>query len=383
MNILIINSGSSSVKFQVINIENEEVKVKGHVDEIGLDSCLFKLNGDSKKTFVKNHDEAISMVLDTINDLNISGVGHRFVHGGIEYDDSVIVDDEVLKKLEHLNDLAPLHNPHNLQGIKACKRLLNVPQVAVFDTSFHKTLVPETKHYALPRDVAEKHSIRRFGFHGLSHNYLLLETKKILEKNDLNIITCHLGNGCSISCIKNSICTDTSMGFTPMQGLVMGSRSGDVDPGAVLFLQKKLGISAEETNTLLNKQSGLKGICGDSDMRLIYRRSLNNDEDAAFALNMFCYRITHYVSAYLGLMKSDTDALVFSAGIGEGAFYVRKQVCDSLKHLGIIINDEKNMINNGLITSPTIISSESSKIKVLVIPTNEELMIAKETHKLI
>lgn len=383
MNILIINSGSSSVKFQVINAENEEVLLKGHVDGIGLSSCLLKFNGETKEAQVKDHTEAISLVLSVVKDLNISGIGHRFVHGGTKYGKPVIINEEILKELESLNDLAPLHNPHNLEGIKACKKLLDAPQVAVFDTSFYHDLAPETKNYALPREFSEKHGIKRFGFHGVSHNYLLLEAKKLLEKEKINIITCHLGNGCSISCIKESKCLDTSMGFTPLQGLIMGSRSGDIDPGIIVFLQKKLCLNAQEIDTLLNKESGLKGLCGDSDMRKIHERASGNDELAIFALNMFCYKLTHYLGAYLGLMKAETDAIVFSAGIGEGAHYVRKQVCDSLKHLGIIINQEKNMTNNGLITTPNIISDDSSKIKVIVIPTNEELMIAKEAYKLI
>ena len=383
MNVLVINCGSSSVKFCVFDVSQQLSLVAGVVDGIGLDSCLFKQDSGSERVFVKSHKEALSLILDKVKGYDIRAVGHRFVHGGLKYRDSVVVSPSILKELEALEGLAPLHNPHNLAGIKACTDLLSVPQVVVFDTSFFKDLPLRASSYALPKSLSSKFNLTKFGFHGISHKFLAREARELLGREAVNVITCHLGNGASVSCVKHNVCIDTSMGFTPLQGLVMGSRSGDVDPGLLLHLIRDCGFSVDDVDNILNKESGLKGLCGDSDMRKVYSRVVSGDDDAVLALDVFCYRVVHYVSAYLGVMKADTHAIVFSAGIGEGGFYVRKKVCDSLKHLGVVINYDKNMINKGLITEPSVISDSSSKIKVLVIPSNEELMIAQEVADLL
>ena len=383
MNVLVINCGSSSVKFEVVDTSKKKCLVKGHVDGVGLDSCVFRFGDESEKVFLKNHDEALNLVLKKLDLSTIQGIGHRFVHGGSHYNKPVLLTSKVISDLEKLNELAPLHNPHNLAGIRACAGKTGVPQVAVFDTAFYSELPEKVYTYALHKDLIKKHKLRKYGFHGISHNYLVEQTKELLAREKINLISCHLGNGSSVSCIKNNKCVETSMGFTPLEGLVMGTRSGDVDPGLVLFLQNKLKLSNSDVNDLLNKKSGLKGLTGKSDMRSVYEDVLNNDNDASLALDIFCHRLVKYIGSYLAAMQDETHALVFSAGIGEGAFYVRKKVCDSLKHLGVVIDYDKNMADKGLIKKPKIISSSDSKIKVLVIPTYEELMIALETESLL
>ena len=383
MNVLVINSGSSSLKFQVIDEAKRDVLLKGHVDGIGLDSCAFKFNGEVFDLSVKNHVEAIKLVLSKIDGFKIDVVGHRFVHGGTLYKESVIVSDKVLEDLEALASLAPLHNPHNLEGIRACMSVLDVPQVTVFDTSFHQTIPKYAATYALPKNLVEEHKIQKYGFHGTSHNYLMLEAKRLLGRGKVNLVTCHLGNGASVSCIKHSKCIDTSMGFSPLQGLVMGTRSGDVDPGLVLFLQEKLKMSSSDVCDLLNKKSGLLGLSNSSDMRDIYSKILDGDVDASLALDVFVYRLIHYIGAYFALMGEDVHAVVFSGGIGEGAFYLRKKVALMLKHLGVSIDFDKNMKNNGFITESSVISTSSSKVKLLVIPANEELLIALDCARLL
>lgn len=383
MNILVINSGSSSVKYKIINPENKKILSYGHVDGIGLDSCTFIKEDTSEKVFIKNHEDAIALVLNSVDKKSIDAVGHRFVHGGSKYSESIVVNNYVVEDLKSLIDLAPLHNPHNLAGIVAAKKLLDVPQVIVFDTAFHESIPKKANSYALPKKLVDEHGLKKFGFHGISHKYLAQEAKDLLGRENVNLITCHLGNGASVSCIKRGECVDTSMGFSPIQGLVMGSRSGDVDPGLIIYLQEKLKLSLTDIKKMLNKESGLKGICGESDMRKVYEKMLDNDSDASLALEIFIYRLVHYIGAYLALMQADTHAIIFSGGIGEGAFYVRKNVCFALKHLGISLNLDKNMYNNGLINKAMFINEDASKIKVLVIPTNEELMIAREVFDLI
>ena len=383
MNVLVLNSGSSSVKFKIINAKSLEVLGRGHVDGIGLDSCVFVLDGVSKKVLVKNHVDALSLIFKSVDKSLISAVGHRFVHGGVKFKAPVFVSDDVIRELDALCDLAPLHNPHNLSGIKASFKLLSVPQIVVFDTAFHSSLSEAAFTYALPRDLCVSNNIRKFGFHGIAHSYLLLKSQELLGLNKLNLITCHLGNGASIACIKNNKSIDTSMGFSPLQGLVMGTRSGDVDPCLALYLQKHLNMSCDDVSKLLNNESGLKGICGEADMRRVYDKVLDGDSNASLALEVFIFRIVHYIGAYIARMGDDVHAIVFSGGVGEGAFYVRKKVCDALKHLGVVIDYEKNMHNKGVIDKPLIISQFSSKVKILVIPANEELMIAFEVFKLL
>ncbi len=383
MNVLVINSGSSSIKYKIINSVNKKVLSSGHVDGIGLDSCLLIKDGVSRSVFLESHSEALSLILEGVDRSLIDAVGHRFVHGGSMYVEPVIITGVVLDNLKKLVDLAPLHNPHNLEGIISCMNLLDVPQVAVFDTAFHSSIPVRASSYALPNKIVDEHNIKKYGFHGISHKYLMLEAKEMLGRESVNLITCHLGNGCSVSCIKRNLSIDTSMGFSPLQGLVMGSRSGDVDPGIILYLEDKLRLSSKDVCDLLNKKSGLKGLCGDSDVRKIYERVLSSDLEASRALDIFEYRLIQYIGAYLAIMGDETHALVFSGGVGEGAFYIRKKVALALKHLGVDIDFDKNMTSKGLIKKPTFINSESSKIKILVIPTNEELMIALEVEMLV
>ena len=383
MNVLVINCGSSSVKFKIINVLSQKSLVCGCVDGIGLSTCVFKLGSKSSKVKIKNHHDALSYILKKIDVSSIGVVGHRFVHGGVKYSGPVVVTKDVLKDLSSLKKLAPLHNSHNLAGIRVCMNLLDVPQVVVFDTAFHSAIPERASTYALPLSVSKKFNLKKFGFHGISHSYLSNEAHSLLGKKNLNLITCHLGNGCSVSCVKNGVSIDTSMGFSPLQGLVMGSRSGDIDPGIVIFLQEELGWSSKKISNFLNNKSGLLGLCGESDMRSVYEKVLSNDDSAALALDVFCYRIVHYIGAYIAHMGAETHAIVFSGGIGEGGFYVRKKVCNSLKHLGVLIDYEKNMYNKGVIDKPMVISDSKSSIKVLAIPTNEELMIALEAAKLV
>lgn len=341
MNIAIINSGSSSLKFKLFAMPSKKLLQEKEVQKIG------EAGGPS------SHAEALD-ALD-MDFIEIDVVGHRVVHGGEKLQKSCLIDDAVMKTIEALIPLAPLHNPANLEGIQAMKeKMPNVPQIAVFDTAFHATLPKEAFVYALPYELYEKHQIRRYGFHGTSHAYLTKEAAKLLNKSvdEVNLITLHLGNGASACAVKNGKSIDTSMGFTPLEGLVMGTRSGDIDPDIALFLQRELGLSAKEVDTLLNKESGLKGICGENDLREIL---LREDELAKLALKIMVRRIQKYIGSYMVLLE-DVDAIVFSGGIGEHSAYVREQV-----------------MQNGLIKN----------IKSLVIETNEELEIANECYRIL
>lgn len=379
MDILVLNGGSSSLKFQVINPDTGEVSVKGHVDGIGLSTCKVILNGHEWAASVPDFEEAVRITLGSIDTSKIGAIGHRVVHGGDKYSGPALITDGVIADIRNLEKLAPLHNPINLQGILACRKLLpKVPQVAVFDTAFHQTMPKEAHRYAIPKGYAEKYGIRKYGFHGTSHKYLVQQTCKILGKKEVNIITCHLGNGASVACIKHNKSIDTSMGFTPLQGLIMGTRSGDIDPEVVSFLERNEKLTASEIISILNKKSGLLGLTGDSDVRAIRERSLAGDEECALALDMFCYRVMQYIGAYMAAMGEKTDAIVFSAGIGQGAYYLRKTICDRLRHLGVILHKERNSFKGDIL-----VSADDSPIKVLVIPTNEELLIAQETAQVV
>jgi acetate kinase len=376
MNVLVINSGSSSVKFKVVNSISRDVVLSGLVDGIGLDTCVFKVDGSERSLFVENHEDAIREVISVIDVDSIDCVGHRVVHGGQKYVEPVIIDDDVIRVIGELCELAPLHNPANLEGIRACMSVLGGKvQVAVFDTSFHQSMSKEAFLYALPLRDFEELGLRKYGFHGISHNFLYDEVKRILD-SDVNVISCHLGNGSSVACINKGKVVDTSMGFTPLDGLVMGTRSGSVDPGLLIYLEKVKRQGPEALCNYLNKDSGLKGICGFSDVRIIHEKADEGDEKCRLALDLFAWRLKHFIGAYLGLMQGKTDVLVFSGGIGEKAFYLRKKVCDDLSHLGFWLDDERNK-NNELV-----ISKDDSPVKVMVVPTNEELMIALETFKL-
>jgi len=396
MKVLVLNSGSSSIKYQFIETTTHQVLAKGQVERIGMDDAVLshvRIDGDTVKfsAEILDHNIAIEYVVAILLSKNhgvikdkseIEAVGHRVVHGGETFSDSVLITDEVIEKIRENIELAPLHNPHNLRGIMACKRLLpDTPQVAVFDTAFHQKMPEYAFIYGLPYELYKKYKIRRYGFHGTSHRYVSKRASEILgipiEK--LRIITAHLGNGCSMAAVKYGVSIDTTMGFTPLEGLLMGTRSGDIDPAIVLYIMGKEGLTMAEVNALLNKHSGLVGISGvSSDMREIIREMKNGNMRAKLAFDVFCYRVKKYIGAYAAVMDG-VDAIVFTAGIGENSPDVRKSVCEGLEFLGIKIDDEKN-------NSPErekIITTDDSPVKVLVIPTNEELVIALDTAEIV
>ncbi|MBN2458473.1 acetate kinase [Candidatus Woesearchaeota archaeon] len=388
MNVLVINAGSSSVKFQVLDPATEKTMIKGIVDGIGLPTCEYRYTHKGKehsiKQKIKDHNAAVKAVLETISELvgldRINAVGHRVVHGGEYFSSAAVVNSDTIRKISELCELAPLHNPHNLSGIKACRKLLpKLKQAAVFDTAFHQSMPPHSFLYAIPYEYYKRYKIRKYGFHGTSHKYVAGIAAKMLKKplSRCNLVTCHLGNGSSVTAIQNGKSVDTSMGFTPLQGLIMGTRSGDIDPEVVSFLQDKLKKDRHEVINILNKRSGLKGICGYSDVRTIHEKALKGCKRCDLALDMFAFRFVEYIGAYVAELPS-VDAIVFTAGIGEGAYYLRKKVCDMLKNIGVRINYKKNSKNRA-VDYVDDITARGSKIKVFVIPTNEELMIAKET----
>jgi acetate kinase len=392
MKILVINCGSSSLKFQLINSEDDTVLAKGLCERIGLENSRIvyqPLDKDKEitETDMPDHKKAVSLVIEAltnkktgvVNDLSdVGAVGHRIVHGGEKFSESVIIDDEVIKAIEECNDLAPLHNPANLIGIAACRDLMpNTPMVAVFDTAFHQTMPQKAYMYGLPYRYYEKYKIRKYGFHGTSHSFVSKRAAEILERpyNELNTIVCHLGNGASVCAIKNGVSVDTSMGLTPLEGLIMGTRSGSIDPAIVEFIASKENKSIEEVMDILNKESGVLGLSGvGSDFRDIMEAMDNGNEQAKMTIDAYCYQVAKYIGAYTAAMNG-VDDIVFTAGLGENNGYVRKVICSYFEYLGIEINDEENEKRG----EEVIISAPNSKIKVLVIPTNEELKIAKET----
>jgi len=396
MKILVLNCGSSSIKYQLFNMDNKEVLAKGLVDKIGLhganlknvrsDSDTLKLEGE-----IIDHQAAIEFVLGvlisekhgSLKSLNeIDAVGHRVVHGGEKFKSSVAITDEVIRKMEECIELAPLHNPPNLKGIYAVKAFLpGVPQAGAFDTAFHQTMPAKSYMYAIPYSLYEKYKIRRYGFHGSSHRYVSGRACEILGKKDIKVITCHLGNGSSIAAIQNGKSVDTSMGLTPVEGLIMGTRCGDIDAGALTYLMDKEEISLNATNTLINKHSGMIGISGiSSDMREIEDAALNKkNERAKLALDMFHYRIRKYIGAYAAAMNG-VDAIVFTGGIGENSVHSRYEICKGLTFLGFDFDTKKNETAKG---KEVVLTKEDSKVKVIVIPTNEELVIAMDTMEII
>lgn len=397
MKILVINSGSSSIKYQLLDMEKETVLAKGLVERIGIEgSRIIHRVNDEKYTLeiaIKDHDQGLSEVLklltsekfNVISSLKeIDVVGHRVVHGGERFSSSVIINKEVLDSIEMISFLAPLHNPANVSGIKAAIELLpNVPQVAVFDTAFHQTMPKTSYLYAIPYEYYERFKIRRYGFHGTSHKYVSTRTAQILEKDieSLKIITAHIGNGASIAAVKYGKSFDTSMGFTPLEGLVMGTRSGDLDPAIVSFLAQEEGITAKEVIDILNKKSGVYGLTKgfSSDMRDIEDNALAGDKVCRLALDIYEYRIAKYIGAYAAAMNG-VDVITFTAGVGENSPITREEICENyLTYLGIKIDKEKNNFK-GL---ERIISTPDSKVAVVVVPTNEELMIAREAKELI
>ncbi|MFH1399148.1 MAG: acetate kinase [Candidatus Woesearchaeota archaeon] len=379
MKILVLNSGSSSLKYQLLEMPEAKLLLKGHVDGIGLDTCKHIVNDSVTEVKVTDHHMAVGLCLETLREYydlrEISCVGHRVVHGGEFFSTAALIDDGVLKKIEDLKQLAPLHNPPNLQGIYASMKLLpGVKQGAVFDTAFHQSLPEKAFLYGLPYNYYQEYKIRKYGFHGTSHKYVANKANEILGKN-LKVITCHLGNGASIAAIKDTRSVDTTMGFTPLQGLMMGTRSGDLDPEVVAFLAEKLGVQTRDVITILNKKSGFFGLCGTNDVRIIYERASKGDARCKLALDMFAYRVGLYVAAYNSILGG-ADAIVFTAGIGEKAWYVREDVCGYLANLGVKLDEVRNKANE------LIISSADSSIKVMVIPTNEEVQIARECLEL-
>lgn len=397
MKILVINCGSSSLKYQLIDMSNNGVLAQGLVERIGIDGILTqKVDGREKyvvETDLKDHQIAIDLVLKTLIDEKqgviksmdeISAVGHRVVHGGEKYSESVLVTDEVLESLQELIKLAPLHNPANIIGIKACQALMpNTPMVAVFDTAFHQTMPQKAFMYPVPYEYYEEDHIRRYGFHGTSHKYVSGEVAKWMNKDisDLKIITCHLGNGVSVTAVNGGKSIDTTMGFTPLDGVIMGSRSGSIDPAIVTFLQKEKGYSADEVNDILNKKSGVLGVSGiGTDFRDIRAAAEKNNERALLTMDIYGYQIKKQIGAYAAAMGG-LDAVVFTAGIGEHAPEVRIRALTNMEFLGINIDSAKN--DNQNIGDGMEISTPDSKVKLYVIPTNEELMIAEETLGLI
>ena len=397
MNILVINCGSSSLKFQLINSESEEVLAKGLCERIAIEGSRMvdTPKGGEKQITVApmpDHTAAIQMVLAALTDektgvvknlREIGAVGHRIVHGGERFASSTVITEEVLKAIEECNDLAPLHNPANLIGIRACQQLMkDTPMVAVFDTAFHQTMPEEAYLYGLPYRYYEDYKIRRYGFHGTSHSYVSKKAAELLGQDyeSLKLIVCHLGNGASVSAVKNGKCVDTSMGLTPLEGLIMGTRSGDLDPAIVEFICNKENKDVHEVLNILNKESGIYGLSEDysSDFRDLEEGYVEDKENCIRAVDAFCYRVAKYVGAYAAAMNG-VDAICFTAGVGENSGFVRSLICKYFGYLGVALNEEENEKRGEAL----IVSTKDSRTKVLVIPTNEELAIARETAALV
>ncbi|BBF42876.1 acetate kinase [Lachnospiraceae bacterium KM106-2] len=396
MNVLVINCGSSSLKYQLIDSETEQALAQGLCERIGIDGRLTHKTADGKKVVIEDamptHEKAIQMVLAALTDAEhgviksldeINAVGHRVVHGGEKFAHSVVITEEVEKAIEECNDLAPLHNPANIIGIDACKALMpNVPMVAVFDTAFHQTMPKEAYLYGLPSAYYDKYKVRRYGFHGTSHSFVSGRAMEVgnLDPNNSKIVVCHLGNGASCSAVVNGKSVDTSMGLTPLEGLIMGTRSGDIDPAIIEFIAKKEGKSLAEMMNVLNKESGVYGMSGNlsSDFRDLEAAAAEGNELAKEAIDVFCYRVVKYIGAYAAAMNG-VDAICFTAGLGENDKNTRTQICSHLGYLGIELDQEKN----GIRGEEVVISTPDSKVKVMVIPTNEELAIARETVALV
>jgi len=396
MKVLVINAGSSSLKYQLIDMDTQGVLAKGLCERIGLDgSCLKHTpNGKDAVTITEpmaDHSVAIKLVIDALIDANhgvisdmkeIDAVGHRVVHGGEFFNGSVVITDDVKKKIEECNVLAPLHNPANLIGIEACQKTMpGVPMVAVFDTAFHQTMPAEAFMYGLPYELYEKHKIRKYGFHGTSHYYVANRCAALMNKpiEDLKIITCHLGNGSSITAVKGGKSVDTSMGFTPLAGMLMGTRSGVIDPAIIPFIAEKEGMSVDEVNNMLNKKSGVQGISGvSSDFRDLEAAAKEGNKRAALALAMFEYQVKRYIGFYAAAMGG-VDAVVFTAGVGENSIELRERMLSGLEFMGITCDAEKNNVRG----KDAEISKDGAAVKCFVIPTNEELTIALDTQKLL
>lgn len=397
MKILVLNCGSSSIKYALYNMENKSVIASGGAERVGLDGAFVKVklpNGEKRQIMhdIPEHTEGVKFIFSLLTDpeigaikslSEIDAVGHRMVHGGEKFTESVLITDEVIRAFEEVSDLAPLHNPANLKGINAVKELMpGLPQVGVFDTAFHQTMPQYSYMYALPYEVYEQYGVRRYGFHGTSHRYVSARVCEFLgvKPEGQKIITCHIGNGGSLAAVKDGKCMDTTMGLTPLEGIMMGTRSGDVDGGAVTYLQKKLGLDADAMSNYLNKKCGVAGISGlGSDMRDIEAGCEAGNERALLAQNMYNYKIKKYIGAFAAAMGG-VDIIVFTAGVGENQTGMRADVCRGLEFMGIKVDEALNATIRG---KEAIISTPDSKVKVVVIPTDEELMIASDTAALL
>ena len=394
MKILVLNAGSSSIKYSLYEMDNMSVLVSGVIERIGeADSlhkyCLVDANGSMQETAdektIDDHGLGLKAIISVMKNSGLLkdvsellGIGHRVVHGGEMFHQPTLIDDTVLEGIRKMVPLAPLHNPANLAGIEiTLQHAADIPQVAVFDTAFHQSIPPHAFHYALPKELYEQLQVRRYGFHGTSHYYVAKQAAKFLNKplSSLNLIVLHLGNGASATAIQQGLSVDTSMGMTPLEGLVMGTRSGDIDPAIPYYLSQNKAMSGKAINTMLNKESGLKGLCRENDMRAVHQKADAGDDDAQLALDIYCYRIKKYIGAYFAILGR-IDALVFTGGIGENDVYVREKTCTGLEMLGIAINPQKNRQESSAARD---ISTKGEGVSVLVIPTNEELEIAMQT----
>lgn len=388
MKVLVINCGSSSLKYQLFDMTDESVLCKGLVERIGIEGSKLthKVNGGKLvvEEPMKDHTEAINHVFDALLDEKygviksldeVSAIGHRVLHGGDKLTESCIIDEKVKDKIREFIKFGPLHNPANLMGIEACEKLApGKKNIAVFDTAFHQTMPAKTYMYAIPYEYYENYRLRKFGFHGTSHRYITLRTQQLLDKEDINIITVHLGNGSSIAAVKDGKCYDTSMGLTPLEGLLMGTRSGDLDPTVMTFLMNEKGYSADEMNQILNKKSGVLGVSGiSSDFRDLEEEAEKGNDRAQLALDMFIERVKRYIGGYMAEL-GHVDAICFAGGIGENSSSMRKDILDTFEELGVKLDLEKNNTRE-----EALISADDSKVKVYVVPTNEELMIARDT----
>ena len=392
MNVLVINAGSSSLKYQLMNPETGDVAAKGLCERIYIDGRLTHKVGDKKVVKdipMPSHSEAIAAVLEILQDAEdgviknvseIDAVGHRVLHGGMKFSDSCIIDDACIKAIEDCIPLGPLHNPANLMGIRACQAVMpSTPQVAVFDTAFHMTMPPKAYRYAIPTEYYENDDIRRYGFHGTSHKYVARRTAELIGKTEFRMINCHLGNGSSLSAILNGKCQDTSMGLSPLAGVPMGTRSGDIDACVVQFICNKYGMSVDECLNMLNKKSGVLALSGvSSDFRDLEAGEAKGDENCVLALNKFFYEVAKYIGAYAAALNG-VDVITFTAGVGENGPETRQAICNYLGFMGVKLDPERNNVRG----KETLISADDSKVQVWVVPTNEELMIAKDTAELV
>ncbi len=392
MNVLVINAGSSSLKYQLMNPETGDVSAKGLCERIYIDGRLTHKVGDNKVVKdipMPSHSEAISAVLDILVDPvdgviksvdEIDAVGHRVLHGGMEFSDSCIIDDAVIAAIEKCIPLGPLHNPANLMGIRACQAVMpQTPQVAVFDTAFHMTMPPKAYRYAIPTEYFENDDIRRYGFHGTSHKYVARRTAELVGKKEFKMINCHLGNGSSLCAIKDGKCQDTTMGLSPLAGVPMGTRSGDIDACVVQFICNKYGMSVDDCLNMLNKKSGVLALSGvSSDFRDLEAGQAEGNENCVLALNKFFYEVAKYIGAYAAALNG-VDVITFTAGVGENGPETRQGICDYLEFMGVKLDSEKNKVRG----KEALISAPDSKVQVWVVPTNEELMIAQDTAELV